>query len=540
MEKEASIKQGIDKGLQVVQAVRGIIDNAVHASPEAAIAWVGVCLGLEDQTRQQEERHQDDRDRQCLKDLRETDPRDDKARIQATKGGLLRDSYRWILDHDDFLRWRDDPQSQLLWIKGDPGKGKTMLLCGIIDELDKEPDNFLSYFFCQATEPRLSNATAVLRGLIYLLVEREPSLISHFRKKHDHAGKQLFEDGNAWEALSKILVAMLDDPILDGVILIIDALDECTTHRLQLLDFITKSSRVKWIVSSRNWLDIEETLDNAEHKVRLQLEIDQLAQDKKYNKETKDTVKIHLASNADGTFLWVALVCQELADPKVRKRHTLAKLKSFPPGLDPLYKRMMEQISTSNDAKLCKEILAIASVIYRPITLEELKVLVESLDDLDQDDLEEIIKSCGSFLTLREGVIYFVHQSAKDFLLKKSSNEILPSSIANQHQAIFSRSLGALSETLRRNICNLSTPGFPVDQISQPNPDPLASIRYSCVYWVDHLSDSESEAKISNKDLQDGGLIHDFLKKNYLYWLESLSLLHSMSKGTLTVQKLKG
>ncbi|KAH8645549.1 hypothetical protein BGZ61DRAFT_542707 [Ilyonectria robusta] len=186
-------------------------------------------------------------------------------------------------------------------------------------------------------------------------------------------------------------------------------------------------------------LDIEETLDNAEHKVRLHLElnkdsiskavdtyigyrVDQLAQDKKYNKETKDTVKIHLASNADGTFLWVALVCQELADPKVRKRHTLAKLKSFPPGLDPLYKRMMEKISTSNDANLCKEILAIASVVYRPITLEELKVLVESLEDLDQDDLEEIIKSCGSFLTLREGVIYFVHQSAKDFLLKKAHN----------------------------------------------------------------------------------------------------------------------
>ncbi|KAI8710680.1 NACHT domain-containing protein [Fusarium sp. LHS14.1] len=131
---------------------------------------------------------QDEGDKQCLRDLRETDPRDDKTRIEATKGGLLRDSYRWILDHDDFQQWRDDPQSQLLWIKGDPGKGKTMLLCGIIDELKKEPGNRLSYFFCQATEARLSNATAVLRGLIYLLLIQQPSLISHVREKHDHAG----------------------------------------------------------------------------------------------------------------------------------------------------------------------------------------------------------------------------------------------------------------------------------------------------------------------------------------------------------------
>lgn len=262
----------------------------------------GIHSAIKDQTQQQEDWRKDDKYERCMQDLRETDPRDDKTRIQDTKGGLLRDSYRWILDNDDFQRWRDDPQNQLLWIKGDPGKGKTMLLCGIIDELEKEPDNLLSYFFCQATEARLSNATAVLRGLIYLLVNQQPSLISHVRKKHDHAGKQLFEDGNAWEALSKILAAMLNDPSLDGAILIVDALDECKTNRHQLLDLIAKPSRVKWIVSSRNWQDIEEKLDNTEQKVKLHLElnkdsiskavdtyigykVNQLACHKKYDKQ---------------------------------------------------------------------------------------------------------------------------------------------------------------------------------------------------------------------------------------------------------------
>ncbi|KAH7418702.1 hypothetical protein BKA64DRAFT_691198 [Cadophora sp. MPI-SDFR-AT-0126] len=31
-----------------------------------------------------------------------TDPREDKKRIEDTKGGLLRDSYRWILEHPNF------------------------------------------------------------------------------------------------------------------------------------------------------------------------------------------------------------------------------------------------------------------------------------------------------------------------------------------------------------------------------------------------------------------------------------------------------
>ncbi|KAH8646435.1 hypothetical protein BGZ61DRAFT_65069 [Ilyonectria robusta] len=46
-QKAASIKRGIDEGLQAVQAVRGIVDKAVQAAPEAAVAWAGVCLVLE-------------------------------------------------------------------------------------------------------------------------------------------------------------------------------------------------------------------------------------------------------------------------------------------------------------------------------------------------------------------------------------------------------------------------------------------------------------------------------------------------------------
>jgi hypothetical protein len=135
----------------------------------------------------------------CIQNIRHTDPRDDKRRIEDTKGGLLADSYRWVLDNAIFQQWQQDSHTRLLWVKGDPGKGKTMLLCGIIDELHSSmPRNtLLSYFFCQATNSRINSATAVLRGLLYMLVKQQPSLVSHVRKKHDHAGKALFEDVNA-------------------------------------------------------------------------------------------------------------------------------------------------------------------------------------------------------------------------------------------------------------------------------------------------------------------------------------------------------
>jgi Cdc6-like AAA superfamily ATPase len=146
----------------------------------------------------------DPQSQSCIQDLRITDPREDKKRIEDTKGGLLRDSYQWILKHPDFQQWRDDKRSRLLWIKGDPGKGKTMLICGTLDELssstklrDKEATTLLSYFFCQATDNRINNALAALRGLIYLLIDQQPLLVSHTREMYNHAGKALFEDANA-------------------------------------------------------------------------------------------------------------------------------------------------------------------------------------------------------------------------------------------------------------------------------------------------------------------------------------------------------
>ena len=218
-------------------------------------------------------------DQECIQHLRLTDPRDDKKRIEDTKGGLLEDSYYWILENSDFQQWRRDQQSQLLWIKGDPGKGKTMLLCGIINELEKSmaKTDLLSYFFCQATDSRINNATAVLRGLVYLLVDQQPSLISHVRKKHQHAGKTLFEDANAWVALSEIFTNILQDPSLNNTHLIINTLNECVADLPKLLDFIVQKSSVspcvKWIISSRNWPEIEERLERAGHKVRLCLEL---------------------------------------------------------------------------------------------------------------------------------------------------------------------------------------------------------------------------------------------------------------------------
>ncbi|KAL2134278.1 hypothetical protein VTI74DRAFT_535 [Chaetomium olivicolor] len=276
-----------------------------------------------------------------------------------------------------------------------------------------------------------------------------------------------------------------------------------------------------------------------------------LSQRKQYDSETETAVQDCLSSNANGTFLWVALVCQALEDPNVRRWHCLTQLRKFPPGLDSLYARMMEQFVRSKDADLCKQILAVATIVRRPISLRELTSLMEMPDNIsdDSESLEELIQLCGSFLTLREQTVYFVHQSAKDFLLGKASHKasreafdwIFPLGMEDVNYIIFSRSLNAMSTILRRDMYGLNAPGFPIDDVRVPDPDPLATVRHSCVYWVDHLYDSFSGPG-TNRDnfLQNDGVIYAFLKTKFLYWLEALSLLRAMSEGVIAIRQLEG
>jgi hypothetical protein len=142
---------------------------------------------------------------------------------------------------------------------------------------------------------------------------------------------------------------------------------------------------------------------------------------------------------------------------------------------------------------------------------------------------------CGSFLTIRDNYVYFIHQSAKDYLNIYASAIVFPAGRGRIHYDMFSWSLDALSKTLRRDMYKLQDPGSMAKDI--PDPDPLASIRYSCVFWVNHLCEVDDQS-LDQKALSDNGAIFAFLKEHFLHWLESLSLIYKLSGGVLLIKKL--
>ena len=63
-----------------------------------------------------------------------------------------------------------------------------------------------------------------------------------------------------------------------------------------------------------------------------------------------------------------------------------------------------------------------------------------------------------------------------------------------------------MRKSLRRDIYSLNYPRFSIKDLVVLFLDQLASIRYSCAYWVNYLYD------ISHRDfLIDSGLVYKFL-----------------------------
>ena len=508
---------------------------------------------LQDFVVQQKAIRRDDVEAACRRDLCVVDPQHDMERIQHNKDDLFEDAYKWILQTDEyttFTNWYADghecSQHRLLWVKGPAGTGKTMLMIGIIRELSRQSAVLapaLSFFFCQGTNTSLNTATAVIRSLIWLLLIQQPKLSSHLLPKYEQRGADLFTDRNAFFALSEAFRNMLQDPHLPPVYLAVDALDECETDLPRLIELIstslTLSDKVKWVVSSRPTVELK-TSNTASSLVELDAQrleepvkiyishkLAKLKTRKGYSDATLAQISDELHQRAENTFLWVALVCKRLESEY--GWNAVKIIKQMPPGLPKLYEHMMAKLERTMDQQYCKRVLEAVALTYRPLSLPELQILAGLEPEIDP---ETVVEECGSFLTIREGTVYLIHQSAKDFL---TNDWIKPAGAAERHMDITSRSIDAMSSVLQRNMYGLDYCSKPQER-TPTQPDRLASIGYSCVFWVDHLVESGEASDCR------GGFAHDdvlsFLKEKLLYWLESLSLLGAVPEGLRSIQKL--
>jgi len=197
--------------------------------------------------------------------LQATDPICDKLRIEEQKGYDMKKNQgwcKWIFANETFKTWRHNEDSRLLWIHGNAGAGKTMLLASIIDELetrnaDGRKTSTVSYCFCEnpPNSAKIQDATSVFRGLISILFEREPALSQRPDYRACQPESYQYKSDDAVRALSeqlKKMILILEHPVY----FIIDAYDEFEKMEQwkNLLVAVGRSfdyPNVRWLVSTR-------------------------------------------------------------------------------------------------------------------------------------------------------------------------------------------------------------------------------------------------------------------------------------------------
>jgi hypothetical protein len=506
-------------------------------------------------------------DDECLQHLRVTDPWSEIDRIEKRKDLLFLDSFQWILQtthFKGFAEWANPKSPRTLWIRGHAGTGKTMLVIGIVRYLantrvlqDKFPS--LSFFFCQGMDNKLNSSAAVLRNLMWQLLQKQKHLFHHLRDEYKATGKDLFEESIAVFNMTRILNRMLIDETLEPIVLIVDALDECTDGGAlwKVIAGSAKSPKIKWLVSSRpvsNTLpelkDYPSTsmtiLDLAVDRLREPIElfishkVKQLAQVYDYSDEDCDLVKTKLWEAEKLTFLWVALVCKKLeAVDSYETDAVLAVLAETPAGLDDLYSQEMTKIENQEKStqERSKMILSVVAFAYRPLHLSECRFLIGLRPNVQ---MEKVVQKCGSFLVIQSGTIFPIHQSATDFLRKPAAIQL---SIGKAHFSLSKWIIQGLNKMLRQDMLGLKHLGVTREEIlaaKKPWPNPESfPLEYASVFWIDHLGDSAPNGGRFDGEML--GQVLDFLQKHCLHWIEVLALLgpDALSGSIISINKLK-
>jgi archaellum biogenesis ATPase FlaH len=495
--------------------------------------------------------------------------------IVAVKHSPLPECYSWIEDDPNLRRWETDPACRLLRIGGDPGKGKTMLMISLVQKLEAMKEGSpTTYFFCQSTDNRLLSATSVLQGLIWYLVTSNPELGDEFDNTFRTRGEKPFCTPNAdFAELSKLLSKLLSHPQATRINVLVDALDECDVDKDKLLRFIAEdskqvASKAKWLVSSRNHRNIEEALDSTDHNLTtlslelnsshvaqavnsfIEVQTEELARKKGLTADVKERLQQELMRKADATFLWVALVTKELTNVTARK--ILNRARAYPSTLKAFYRRMLEHLLDQDDEEdraLCTSVMRGVVLAQRPLSLAELAVVagLPAEEFVRDEDISDLVRSCGSFVDIRENTCYFVHQSAKDFFLDLEAGKgIFEEGLQAEHDQIFYRSLDAMNWVLtKENICALKHPGSSPLNSNEVYSTQLWTIRYACSFWMVHLELSLEDIA-SRSTIQPGrlgadiaGMIYNFLIEKCLRWVEALANLGQLSVAITTLGNLE-
>ena len=297
-------------------------------------------------------------------------------------------TFNWLFERDhgqaqpwaDFVEWlaAEGNAERLYWITGKAGSGKSTLMRYLADDArthsalqqwagSRDLAVASCYFWNPGKEKLQKSLEGLLRTLLRDLLIKIPGIagaINQWRWQSYEIGATQLPAWTQTELLSAFDTAISESRNFANVCLFIDGLDEFEGDdgaRLEIISLLKQASEspnVKVCVSSRPWRIFEDAFethpslkleDLTSGDIRNYVQ-DMLIDDRRFqNLQQVDPAGCHavaqeIVTKAQGVFLWVSLVVQELLKG-LRNEDRLSdlqrRLQEMPPGLEKYFAHMM-------------------------------------------------------------------------------------------------------------------------------------------------------------------------------------------------------
>ena len=379
-----------------------------------------------------------DRVNQCLDILDAVSPKDDRGILIRKKGKRVAGTFEWIKEDNTYQAWRRGDQ-RILWIRGGPGKGKTVLSVFLTEELEKNCD--LVYFFCTAQDQKRDNAAAVVKGLLWQLVHERRNL-AEVLADHLVTANVSQATGLSLEAVWDVFVdTVCHDQAPKTITCVLDGLDECDAesrswlveklsgpishkrsgvqYHLQLAIVSRDTHEVRRVASVSMDLDRPET-NRADIKRFVSTRLSEFQHLPGVDDAFLHAIEKKMLERATDTFLWIGYAMMELTK-KTTRSEVEKTLQELPQGLEALYTRMLRQISPDH-RRTSAQILRWVALAVQPLSLKMLATAIgtKSTELLSvQQVLRDQIEHCSPLVVIRheDNTARLVHESARDYLL---------------------------------------------------------------------------------------------------------------------------
>jgi hypothetical protein len=376
---------------------------------------------------------------------------------------------QWIFDKvDKYNEWRQSAKSEMLWLSGEAGFGKSILLATVVERLQTEfedsNDTLIHYFYCRTGNDNTQLGSNILGNILFQLYRastNSPQLLEQCNNLFKDDDKQVRTVNKAQTSQSgatdhAAMYVKMGGIIRKTIYLVIDALDECSDGVVELCNKLQsllggENFTLKLLVSSRPDSSITAALEEACEEIQM----------KEYNgpdielKVRKELITIPGLSNseqeyaidkitkkAEGEFSYVDTAINILREPWRRtaggQRSLEDVLENLPPGMHGSYDLMFKQVSPTY-VELTKTFLNWALLTEGEITVQEVVddyndafsnsiYIPYSSEKSQQETLaDQLDRAVGRFLEIdrksEPWTIKLRHASVKDYFLEDNAPE---------------------------------------------------------------------------------------------------------------------